>query len=80
VSEHHVTRTRKYQTKFGQFRASITLTPSGATLDCDAEQEPIHQLNGFCWCQPLVETDIADGSHLYIHRRSIDSPHIEASA
>lgn len=36
-----------------------------------------HKLNGFCWCQPLVETDLVTGGQLYIHRRSIDSSHIE---
>ena len=45
--------------------------------DLVTTDEPEHVLTGFCWCQPLVETDPVTGDHLFIHRRSIDSPHIE---
>jgi hypothetical protein len=38
---------------------------------------PSHNLHGFCWCQPIVETDPVTGDHLFIHRRSLDSQHIE---
>jgi hypothetical protein len=41
------------------------------------DSEPEHKLDGFCWCQPLVE-DVAPEGRIYIHRRSLDSPHIEA--
>jgi DNA-binding CsgD family transcriptional regulator len=36
-----------------------------------------HDLHAFCWCQPRVETDLVTGGHLIIHRRSLDSLHIE---
>lgn len=65
----HVHSSQQFETPFGTMRADCVLpTPEGETLD--------HQLNGFCWCQPLVEDVLPDG-HLYIHRRSLDSPHIE---
>lgn len=41
--------------------------------------EPEHQMNGFCWCQPLAEEQLT-GGWVYIHRRSLDSPHIEEDA
>ncbi len=64
VHERHVT-----PTAFGTLQTDLTLpSPEGETFE--------HKLDGFCWCQPLVETQL-DGSHLYIHRRSLDSPHIE---
>jgi hypothetical protein len=68
VSEHvhdvHVT-----PTTFGSLRTAIDLpSPEGDMFE--------HQLNGFCWCQPLVEHQWPGGD-LYIHRRSLDSPHIE---
>ena len=38
--------------------------------------EPEHELHGFCWCQPVVEDVLPEG-RIYIHRRTLDSPHIE---
>jgi hypothetical protein len=43
-----------------------------------ASDEPTHQLDGFCWCQPLAEVEI--GGVVYIHRRTLDSPHIETDS
>jgi len=39
-------------------------------------EPPEHILDGMCWCQPTVE-DTLDGGHLFIHRRTIDSPRLE---
>ena len=41
-----------------------------------ADGEPEHDTTGFCWCQPLHEGFLG-GGHLYIHRRTLDSPHID---
>jgi hypothetical protein len=41
-----------------------------------ASDEPMHILDGFCWCQPLAEAQ-PTGGYIYIHRRTLDSPHIE---
>ena len=30
----------------------------------------------FCWCQPSIE-DVLPNGRIVIHRRSVDSPHIE---
>lgn len=73
--DHHVTGTTLHVAPFGTLRVSINLTDTGKPLE--PTEEPEHQLDGFCWCQPLVETDDVTGSHLFIHRRSLDSPHIE---
>ena len=77
---HHVTRSRLHVTPYGSVRTSITLTEDGKTLDCDMTAEPEHVLSGWCWCQPLVEYDLASDGQLFIHRRSLDSPHIEPPA
>ncbi len=71
----HVTQGQRSVTKFGTLTTFISLTETGKPVDPTVEPE--HLLNGFCWCQPLVETDIVTGDHLFIHRRSVDSPHIE---
>lgn len=41
-----------------------------------AHAEIEHELSGFCWCQPTYE-DTPDGGRIFIHRRTLDSPHIE---
>lgn len=74
----HVTGASVHVTPFGTLRSFITLTDDGKPLP--PTEEPEHVLNGFCWCQPLVETDAVTGDHLFIHRRSVDSPHIEAES
>jgi hypothetical protein len=71
----HVTGASVHVTPFGRLQSFITLTDDGKPLP--PTDEPEHVLTGFCWCQPLVETDPVTGDHLFIHRRSIDSPHIE---
>ncbi len=71
----HVTNGHEQPTRIGTLRTYITLTDTGKPLEPTAEPE--HVLNGFCWCHPLVETDAVTGDHLFIHRRSLDSPHIE---
>lgn len=59
-------------TPFGSLRVDLQLpSPEGDLFE--------HVLSGTCWCQPLVEHDPVDGD-LFIHRRSLDSPHIEAVA
>ena len=49
-------------------------------LDGTACEERVseHRLDGLCWCQPLVK-DSSDGL-IYVHRRTIDSPHEERAA
>jgi hypothetical protein len=71
----HVTSGREDQTRYGLLRSFVTLTDTGKPLD--PTDEPEHDLHGMCWCSPLVETDVATGDHLFIHRRSLDAPHIE---
>ena len=65
----HVHDVRLTQTRFGSLRTAIDLPSPEGDLSG-------HTINGLCWCQPLVETD-PTGNRLYIHRRSLDSPHIE---
>ena len=72
----HVTGGRISVIPYGTLRSFIDLTDTGKPLE--TTEEPEHQLHGFCWCQPLVETDVATGDSLFIHRRSLDAPHIEA--
>lgn len=74
----HVTHGQRSVTAFGTLTTFIDLTDNGKPVE--PTSEPEHALNGFCWCQPLVETDPVTGNHLFIHRRSIDSPHIEVDA
>lgn len=71
----HVTGAQVVATPFGTLRTFINLTADGKPLP--PTEEPEHILTAFCWCQPLVETDLATGCHRFIHRRSVDSPHIE---
>lgn len=71
----HVTGGNLHVYPVGTLRSFIHLTATGKPVEPTVEPE--HQLNGFCWCQPLVETDAVTGAHLFIHRRSLDSPHIE---
>lgn len=75
----HVTGGRRWRTPWGgAITAYITLTETGKPLP--PTDEPEHVLGGFCWCQPLVETDLVTEDHLFIHRRSVDSPHIEVES
>lgn len=67
------------------YRSRVKLSES-ATLVADIQVVPEtwsteneHVLNGFCWCQPLAEAQ-PDGGYVYIHRRTLDSPHIEVEA
>lgn len=78
VDGNHVTGAQVTDTRYGTLRTFVNLTADGKPLP--PTDEPEHVLEGFCWCQPLVETDVATGGHLFIHRRSVDSPHIETVA
>ena len=71
----HVTGTQVTETAFGSLRSSVVLTDNGKPVEPTDEFK--HVLSGICWCQPLVETDLVTGDHLFTHRSSIDSPHIE---
>ena len=69
MSDTHVHERQVMETRFGTLITALNLpSPEGETFE--------HKLDGFCWCQPLVETQL-DGSHLFIHRRSLDDPHLE---
>ncbi len=50
------------------------MTNEGHVTPCP--DEPEHRLDGYCWCQPVVE-DVPPDGRIYIHRRTLDSPHIE---
>ena len=65
----HVYRVQEVDTILGKLRTAIVLpNPEGDTFE--------HTLDGFCWCQPLVQNVLPEG-RVFIHRRSLDSPHIE---
>lgn len=70
--DRHLYGAQETRFPFGSLQTSVQLpSPEGETFE--------HQLDGFCWCQPTVETD-TDGGHIFIHRRTLDSPHIEVMA
>ncbi len=71
----HVTGGSVHVYPLGTITTFINLTEDGKPLP--PTDEPEHVLSGFCWCQPLAERDDVTGDYLYIHRRSVDSPHIE---
>jgi len=55
------------------WRASGDANTAHVTPEPD---DPPHKLDGFCWCQPVYE-DVGLEGRIYIHRRSLDSPHRE---
>jgi len=43
-----------------------------------ASDEPVHVLDGTCWCQPVLDyEDPVTGGRVFVHRKTIDGPAYE---